>query len=254
MPHSPLIRVIFQARFPPILSIRKEDTVSEFQEAIRDAYPYLRKDTSANVTIGNDSNISEEIIWRFVNSDKSEAMWCVSLGVNFVALETIAYQSRDDFLARLRKVLISVENCFKPATAERIGLRYVDQLKGDALERAGNLVQPGVFGILQPDVAELDDLRRAVEVQMTQVRWVAKEGLILGQWGNLAENMTYAPEVVNAINQPSWVLDLDMFTENSSPFESEKIIATTEAFSKRIYAVFRQMVTDEFLKFFGGTP
>ena len=181
-------------------------------------------------------------------------MWCVSLGVNFVALDTIAYQSRDDFLARLRKVLISVEDCFEPATAERIGLRYIDQLTGDALKRTGELVQPGVLGILQPDVAELDNLRRAVLTQMTQVRWVAEEGLILGQWGNLAENMTYAPEVVNAINQPSWVLDLDMFTENSSPFESEKIIATTGAFSKRIYAVFRQMVTDEFLKFFGGTP
>ena len=178
----------------------------------------------------------------------------MSLGVNFVALETIAYQSRDDFLARLRTVLIGVESCFKPAATERIGLRYIDQLKGEAINRVGNFVQPGVLGILQPEVAELDDLRNAVVTQMTQVRWVAKEGLILGQWGNLAENMTYAPEVVNSINQPSWVLDLDMFSENPLPFESEKIIATTEAFSKRIYAVFRQMVTDEFLKFFGGTP
>lgn len=36
---APLIRVIAQVRFPPILSIEKQEFVASFQEAIRDKYP-----------------------------------------------------------------------------------------------------------------------------------------------------------------------------------------------------------------------
>ncbi len=44
LPNAPLARVLAQIRFPPILSIRKADSVADFQEALRTEYPNLRRD------------------------------------------------------------------------------------------------------------------------------------------------------------------------------------------------------------------
>jgi uncharacterized protein (TIGR04255 family) len=48
------------------------------------------------------------------------------------------------------------------------------------------------------------------------------------------------------------VLDLDMFTPEPQRFANNELLATATRFSERIYSVFREMVTDEFLKFYGG--
>ncbi len=45
-----------------------------------------------------------------------------------------------------------------------------------------------------------------------------------------------------------------MSAQNALPFISDDLIGRTEAFAMRIYSIFRLMVTDEFLKFYGGMP
>ena len=251
----PLVWVIAQVRFPPILTIHKEESVADFQEALRAEYPYLHKEEVTDIKVGAGENprVSEEIIWRLADH-KESATWRVSLGVNFVAIETSKYISRKNFLSRLGTILASVEECFAPAEAQRIGLRYIDHLKGEAVDKIGDLVRPGVLGILQPNKGPADTLREATVRLMTQTEFVAKEGVIIGRWGNLPSNTTYDPDVVKAVDEPSWVLDLDMFTSEALPFKSESLRVTTETFAKRIYSVFRLMVTDEFLKFYGGKP
>ena len=251
--NAPLARVIAQVRFPPILSIHKADSVAEFQEALRADYPHLQRNDVRNIEIGpgRGPNISEAVIWRL--ADRSEpATWRVSLAMDFVALETSRYGSRNEFLGRLRTVLASVETCFGPAEAQRLGLRYIDRLEGEAVHRIGELVQPSVLGILQSKGGPSDALREATAHLMTQARFVAAEGAIQGRWGNLPPNATYDPDALQPIKEPSWVLDLDMFSLDALPFNSDELVGMTEAFAKRTYSVFRLMVTDEFLRFYGG--
>ena len=66
--------------------------------------------------------------------------------MNYVSLETIKYISRSDFLKRLQAALKGVEEFFQPVVTERVGLRYIDQLSGDAVDRICELVQPSFFG------------------------------------------------------------------------------------------------------------
>ena len=49
---APLIRVIAQVRFPPILSIEKKDFVGSFQEAIREKYPILQHEQTQTFVFG----------------------------------------------------------------------------------------------------------------------------------------------------------------------------------------------------------
>ena len=89
---------------------------------------------------------------------------------------------------------------------------------------------------------------------MTQAQFVAEEGAIQGRWGNLPANATYDPDALPPVGEPSWVLDLDMFSLQALPFKSDELVGMAEAFSKRTYTVFRLMVTEEFLTFYGGRP
>jgi len=89
---------------------------------------------------------------------------------------------------------------------------------------------------------------------MTQATILASEGVIQGKWGNLPPNATHDLDALQPTGTQSWVLDLDMYSPVASPFRSNELLNMTEAFAKRIYSVFRLMITDELLRHYGGTP
>lgn len=254
LPKSPLVRVVAQVQFPPILSILKAGSVADFQESLRSSYPHLDRHDVKNIEIRerSEAKVSDTVIWRF--SDQHESIgWRVSLGIDFVALETWSYVNRNDFVNRFRAVLESVHACFGPAMVQRLGLRYINRLEGDAFHRIGNLIHPSVLGILQTDGKSLDKLRKSMAIQMTVTQFVAEEGVIQSRWGVLPSNTTYDSDLLQAKEEPSWVLDLDMFAQKVLPFKPDDLIVTTETFAEHVYFVFCQVITDEFLKFYGGT-
>ncbi len=251
LPQAPLVRVIAQVRFAPILAIRSPDAVSVFQEAIRATYPILNEDRIHQIILatGGAPDIREGIIWRFTDEKKQ---WRTSLSVDFVALETSAYVSRQDFLERLGALLVALEASFKPSEVQRLGLRYIDRLTDDAVDRISELIRPKVLGILQLNKEPPLDLGDAILHLMTEAQLIAAEGRIQARWGKLPGNATYDPDALEPISKDSWVLDLDMFTPAPEKFASEELRATATKFAERIYTVFREMVTDEFLRFYGG--
>lgn len=254
LPRAPLARVIAQVRFPPILSIRDPDKVAVFQEALREIYPNLSKDQVHSIerTEDHTPNISQSLIWRLADQEK-DAPWRVSLGENFVALETSSYDSRRDFLDRLRSVITGVEQAFKPASAKRLGLRYIDRLTGEAVDRVDELIDPKVLGIIGPrDKPGSTHGESAIHL-ITEAQFLAEDSArIQGRWGMLPGNATYDPDALEPVAMPSWVLDLDMFTTESRPFASDRLLTTVTGFAECLYWLFRQMVTDEFLRYYGG--
>ena len=254
LPRAPLARVIAQARFPPILAIRDPDKVGVLQEALRETYPNLSQDQVHSIELAGDQtpNVRQGLIWRLADQEK-DARWRVSLGVDFVALETSSYDSRNDFLDRLRAVVSAVEQAFKPASASRLGLRYIDRLTDEAVERIDDLIHPEVLGIIQPPENLHPALRESLIHLMTEAQFLAQDGArVQGRWGQLPKNATYDPHALEPVAKPSWVLDLDMFTTESLPFASEELLTTAMGFAECLYSLFRQMVTEEFLRFYGG--
>ena len=45
-----------------------------------------------------------------------------------------------------------------------------------------------------------------------------------------------------------------MFTTESLPFASEGLLATAASFAECLHWLFREMVAEEFLTFYGGEP
>ncbi|MEQ8962151.1 MAG: TIGR04255 family protein [Coleofasciculus sp. C2-GNP5-27] len=83
---APLVRVIAQVRFPPILSIEKKEFVGSFQEAIRETYPILHLEQTQGLVLGSPDIVqtAPQLTWRFLDTTNS---WRVSLAPNFVAIE-----------------------------------------------------------------------------------------------------------------------------------------------------------------------
>lgn len=243
--NAPLVRVIAQVRFPIIASIVQRDFIAPFQEAIRSRYPVLRGEHSQGIGIGPDGVriVSGETIWRF--SDL-EGQWRLSLAPGFMALETTAYVSRDDFLSRLKQVLEALSIHMTPGVVDRLGVRYIDRVTGPAVEDIQKLVRPEVLGIAATPMANRATLA------LTETVFSMDRAELLARWGHVPAQGSVDPSALEPVPESSWILDLDMYTTAPQAFESQQILELAQGFAERIYTFFRWTVTDAFLSHFGG--
>ena len=246
---APLIRVIAQLRFPPILSIEKSDFVGSFQEAIRESYPIVQREQTLGFTFGSQdfATNAPQVTWRFV--DKADKWnWRVSLAPDFLAFETTAYLSRHDFLKRLENILIALNESFKPASIERFGLRYIDRIVGQNLQDISSLVKPEVAGMMAAN------FRECIHQTISESLFIipGRDEQIAARWGAMPAGSTFDPEAIEAVADPSWVLDFDMSVSKNRDFHVDELMSEAQHFAERIYTFFRWAVEDDFLRRYGG--
>lgn len=241
---APLIRVLAAARFPMIAEIETPEFAATFQKTVGTAYPLASQETIELHATRTDGvvSVASNTVRRFMD----EAGWRISLARDFIALETPSYVSRPDFLARFRNLLDALIKQVTPARVDRLGVRYIDRIKGQDLMDIARLVQPELAWVANTPL-------------MPQCKHSFGDNLfdlgtsqLAARWGLLPENSTPDPSTIEPIPEPSWILDLDMSTKAHSPFAVDAICQTAEAFAARIYTFFRWAVTDEFLRRFGG--
>ena len=245
--NAPLVRVIAQVRYPLIASVENRGFIGPFQEAIRDDYPTLRPEESRSVVLGPKGPVStrSNVSWRF--SDVTET-WRVTLAPDFLALETWRYTSRDDFLNRLRRVLTELDEHVNPRTIDRLGMRYIDRILGENLRALPRLVRPEVAGVLATPLA--GDAHHMITETLF---WLPKSSSrLMARWGRLPARSTVDPAAIDPVDEPSWILDIDAFLQETGVFNVETIDSRARALAERIYSFFRWVVTDEFDRMYGG--
>ncbi len=245
--NAPLIRVLAQVRFPSILAIEETGFVAPFQEAIRDIYPILQPEQTHGVVIGPQgiTQVSPKMIWRFVDISGN---WRISLAPDFLAIETTSYLSRSDFLERLEKILVTLNEHIKPRIVERFGLRYVDRLEGEDINNLSSLVRSEVAGIIPTEFG--NQIYQNVNESLFKLS--EGEEQILARWGLIPANATIDPSAIEPVDEASWVLDVDMSFVERREFSVENLMSDAQKFAERIYTFFRWAVTEEFLRRFGG--
>jgi len=156
---SPLLEVIFQLRFPTILTI-SATAPTAFQEHLRTEFPFYREEIEQQneVTIdinGNSSTIKRRQIKNhtFLSTDKR---WKVNLTSSFLAISTTAYTQWEDFTKRCFDIVDKFEEVYVPSFYTRVGLRYVDAITkstyGLQEKKWIDLVQPQVAGALSGEI------------------------------------------------------------------------------------------------------
>lgn len=158
---SPLMEVIFQLRFPTILSINANQPVN-FQEKIRERYPFYEEgiEQQNELVIAPDGKPthlkqSENKNYSFVSADN---LYKVNLTSSFIAISTLAYTQWEDFVKHIEFVVSVFEEEYKPAFYTRVGLRYIDAITrgnlGLETKKWNELIQPHILGIVTPEIEE----------------------------------------------------------------------------------------------------
>jgi uncharacterized protein (TIGR04255 family) len=252
---TPLVRVVAQVRFPRLSVLAAGDAgANAIAGALRDTYPLLNESREVAVTItpeGVSPAPGGGRLWQLRSSDLS---WQVSFGPEFVSLDTSAYVSRDDFVARLETMLACFTEQVAPPFAERIGVRYINRIQKDTLDQLKDLVRPEVFGGLGvplPGVSLTHCLSDALYNMQPGGTEVTDS--LRARWGLLPAGAVLDP-LLPPDPAPSWVLDLDSFRVGKTSFGAKAVAADVRTLAERGYRYFRWVVTPAFLARYGGNP
>lgn len=150
---NPLAEVIYQLRFPTILSINASEPVA-FQEKVREQFPFYQKLVNTNeIDInGVKQTLGKEINYEFVTQDRGTK---INLTSSFIAVSSVKYERWEYFRKIVEEVRIAFEEVYHPPFYVRVGLRYKDVIDRQVLgvEDKGwtELIQPHILGTISTD-------------------------------------------------------------------------------------------------------
>jgi uncharacterized protein (TIGR04255 family) len=153
---APLLSVLCQIKFDPVLSLLSDVGVAGFQESIRHLYPRLHVEQLERLEVSGSPAIPQRRfglsqsapIWRHIDE---ELRWRVSVAADFIAIETPSYRDFEEFSDRLMFVLNAIERTVHPGDSTRIGLRKINVLSHPEISTAADwrrFLRPELIGII----------------------------------------------------------------------------------------------------------
>jgi uncharacterized protein (TIGR04255 family) len=154
---NPLVEVICQLKFPPILRIDTE-LPAAFQEAIRRDYPSLKATEAPPMALSptmlkliqqSAPGFVQGPTYQFLSED---GCWTLGMARDFLALSTTHYKKWEDFRSKFQAALDAFIATYAPSFLTRIGLRYRDVIKKSWQPLKGldwpEILQPHILGEL----------------------------------------------------------------------------------------------------------
>ena len=244
--NNPLIQVICQVRFPPILRIDTETPV-DFQECVRKQLPgyeltYDEDMDSLPQSISQSLppemrqllHLGSNRRYQFFSKDRT---WTVSLAKDFVAVETNQYSKWEDFRERLKLVINTLFQVYEPAYLTRIGLRYKNVIDRRRLHLEGvewrDLLADFVLGQFSRD-----------ETSNLVVEQHGRTLVKLNEDGDLVR-MEYG-QVIDSAGDPSnkmYLLDHDFYIDKETAADVRDIVSRLNTYNSLNGRLFRWGIT-----------
>lgn len=234
--NSPLVLALAQVRYSPTPALVSETTEARLTAHL-DGFPVTAHRGTHSVDIGQSGTPDVRVVpERHFESISGSSE--VTVTSEFVAYSTTQYAGRESFLAGISSALTAVAESCQPAALLRIGVRYIDRTHDVDAEM---LIRESMRAASQspPEGASL--LAQIVNVDLaTDTDRVAVRSL------HLPANSTYDP-MIQPVDTPSWILDIDSFTESRKIFDVPRILEDVERLADNAYAAFRWAVTSDFI-------
>lgn len=238
----PLRLAACQIRFSPILGIAQQQGIAPFQERVRGRYPTLGIEEQLQFTIGPQQPVQRSSNWRL--SDLTDT-WALTLAIDSVTLESVAYAGRNDFAQRWSEVLDALVNTLAPAQQLRFGLRYVNEIrKADVTNPSDwqRYVRQELSGVLGSELAA-----EGLTQSLTELRFSGDRGQATVKFGAFRAGTTIArPSQIQA-DSPFFLLDVDLSDTTPKEIAVDASVAKMQEFSTYAYRLFRWAVTDTYL-------
>ncbi|MCC5858600.1 MAG: TIGR04255 family protein [Ectothiorhodospiraceae bacterium] len=233
-PRNPLVAVVGQLRFHPILKIGRGQHIEDFQDRIRHRFPLFSEEEQHSVRILPDGIESRrERRFQFLTTDKSLKL---SLGETSLSLESRDHRSHREFIEDFDLAACALKAVFEPINSTRLGLRYVNVLDRKAIGKdLGEDVD-------WSDLVVEDFLRLPPGVDLEQTFFSTEITSSLNDG-----KLTLRYGLPNAKDkETTYRFDLDRYSESSIAPEGCKTLLRD--FAKDIYDVFMNMPGKSLLK------
>lgn len=243
---APLAKVLMQVQFS-----RTPNAVTEEAEAtLADRlgrYPVRRRQAAAQGAFSVIVNgqplpglAPSPTASTFLTFADAASTWIVSVTDTAVSLETTVYESRSDFCERSLELFAALAAVALPPVVDRVGLRYVNRLTGGDLDQLSDFVIPQLRG-----------LHGCMDGDYTLVHSVTDSQIEISADERLQVRSGYLPAAaafdaaLPASPEPSWVLDLDVFTTSGGfAFDPEALTQRLRTYAETAYVFFRFATTD----------
>lgn len=246
---SPLPLVLCQVRWPELnhLQLDMRPRALEFGTHLSE-YPLFQEsqEMSYNLTPEGVQAIGAGTVFQWRSVDGA---WNVSLGRRFLSFYCTQYSNFGVFSERLSEVLSYLAGSVGVPVIERVGVRYVNQVaNARLLENLSEYVRPEVLGY-----ASLAAASPSVKMTSnTNLALYSVEDVTLQVRSGVVPAGETVDGALPALATESWVLDLDSFTSNTEPFDVAEIVTSAGKLSDTAYDFFKLVVTEGFIKEFGG--
>lgn len=247
---APLARVLAQVRFPRLASLAAgDDAANAYASAMGRQYPILNEQREMGLTISPEGVTPTQGTARVWQLRSADQQWQVSFADAFLAVDTAAYRSREEFAARVVDAWRVFVEVVAPPFIERIGVRYINRVVDDVLlSELPALVRTEALGGLSAALPSGVKLAHSMHESLYQFDEL--NGL-QARWGLLPAGASLDP-TLPAVPTVSWVLDLDAFRMGQAPVDAAEVGAQVEHLAERAYRYFRWVTTPQFLTRFGG--
>jgi uncharacterized protein (TIGR04255 family) len=133
-PSAPLEFVAFEVRFPLAPRLESKEALEALADRLRERLPVPHEESVQTVTLGpgRPTTVAER---RYRFTDRSRTLSAV-IGRSAVSVETTSYSEFPDFRALVSEVLEAVGLTANIVGVERVGLRYIDEIRVPAEIRA----------------------------------------------------------------------------------------------------------------------
>lgn len=236
---NPLVEVVCQLRFPPILKISHQEPV-EFQDAIRFKYPLFETNRAqlpsqiSQIVQQLGLPLQSDVAYTFKSEDQK---WSLSLTKDFIALTTSSYERYEQFKQRLEEALEIFEDIYQPSFYTRIGLRYQD------------LIVRSKLGIEDKNWSELIAKHAASELHepdlSSSIQTIMKSLVLRTEVGqvNLNHGLVNVKEAQTASNEIAYLFDADFYTEQKIEGNRD-VWDLLKQFNQSAGRLFRWCITD----------
>ena len=243
---APLIRVLTQVRFPPAFSFDKQEKIEELHNSLKESYPVARCETAPGIITPEQEVLQRpENIWQFCNI-KNDAS--VVIAKNFITFSTSAYSGRKKFFEDFSIILNAFNEHISPIVVERIGVRYMNRLVDEALNKIDSMIRPEILGVTAKGFLKEEKIYQSFSEILYETKY--PDTHLFASWGFVPSDTKHRD--IEAIDKKSWILNMDMFSNEKKNFVLREILETVEIHAECIHSFFRWVVTDNFIAFYGG--
>lgn len=244
---APLAKVLMQVQYSRTPQLATDGAEALIAKTLG-RYPVRRRQVTAdmvpNVVINGQQlqlpgGITPGVAFLF--SDPKGA-WQTTVTETAVALETTDYSTRDDFCDRAGEIFGALASVALPPVVDRVGIRYIDRLTGPTVEQVPSYVIPELGALVGCVEAPLWLHHSITESQIE----IGPNERVLVRSGLLPAGSSFDP-ALQPVGEPSWVLDMDVFTTQASfAFEPDELTHRLRRYAETVYSFFRYATTTAF--------